>query len=158
MRERWPDLSVLQLDAHADLRDEYRGTPHSHACAMRRVREICPVVQLGIRNLSAEEARWARENRIELGYGGVLRDSAVWDRLLGTLSKHVYVTIDLDGFDPSVCPGVGTPEPGGFSWEEGLRILRRVFAEREVVAADVVELCPLPGQIRSDFLAAKLVY
>jgi len=156
--ERWPDLSVLQLDAHADLRDTYRGTPFSHACALRRVRETCAAVQLGIRNLSLEEHSWVKEQRIELGWGGVRKDPAAWDRLLGTLSPHVYVTIDLDGFDPSVCPAVGTPEPGGLGWEEALRILRRVFQERDVVAADVMELCPLPGDIRSDFLAAKLVY
>jgi len=157
-RERWPDLSVLQIDAHADLRDTYRGTPFSHACAMRRVREICPAVQLGIRSLSAEEADWVREQGLELGYGGVRRDPAVWARLLGGLSRHVYVTVDLDGLDPSVCPGVGTPEPGGLGWQETLGILRRVFSEREVVAADVMELCPLPGDPRSEFLAARLVY
>ncbi|MBI5836216.1 MAG: agmatinase [Candidatus Eisenbacteria bacterium] len=158
-KERWPDLSVLQIDAHADLRNTYRDTPFSHACALRRVRESCRnVVQLGIRNLSAEEAAWVKSERIELGWGGVRKDPATWDRLLGTLSKHVFVTIDLDGLDPSVCPGVGTPEPGGIQWEELLRILRRVFSEREVVAADVMELCPLAGDIRSDFLAAKLVY
>lgn len=99
-----------------------------------------------------------KSNKIELGWGGARKDPAAWDRLLGTLSKHVFVTIDLDGLDPSVCPGVGTPEPGGILWEELLRILRRVFTEREVVAADVMELCPLAGDIRSDFLAAKLVY
>jgi agmatinase len=157
-KERWPDLSVLQIDAHADLRESYRGTPFSHASAMRRVRESCPAVQLGIRSISVEEAEWVRAERIELGWGGVRRDPATWDRLLGTLSKHVYVTIDLDGFDPSVCPGVGTPEPGGLGWVEGLAILRRVFAERQVVAADVMELCPLAGDIRSDFFAAKLTY
>jgi agmatinase len=157
-KERWPDLTVLQLDAHADLRDEYRGTPFSHACAMRRVRESCPVVQLGIRNLSAEEHSWAKAEGIELGWGSTRKDPARWQHLLRTLSPHVYVTIDLDGFDPSICPGVGTPEPGGILWEEGLALLRQVFSERTVVAADVVELCPLPGDIRSDFLAAKLVY
>ncbi len=155
---RWPDLTVLQIDAHADLRGSYRDTPFSHACALRRVRETCPAVQLGVRNLSAEEAAWVKSEQIELGYGGVRKDPAQWDRLLGTLGRHVYVTIDLDGLDPSVCPGVGTPEPGGLGWEELLRILRRVFQERTVVAADVMELCPLAGDIRSDFLAAKLVY
>ncbi len=157
-RERWPDLSVLQIDAHADLRDTYRDTPFSHACAMRRVRESCPLVQLGIRNLSAEEHAWVKQERIELGWGSTRKDQARWDHLLSTLSPNVYLTIDLDGFDPSICPGVGTPEPGGILWEEGLSILKRVFAERNVVAADVMELCPLAGDIRSDFLAAKLVY
>ncbi|HEV2489947.1 MAG TPA: agmatinase [Candidatus Acidoferrales bacterium] len=159
--KKFPGLTVLQIDAHADLRDSYQGNPASHACAMRRVVEICPAVQVGIRSLSEEEAKaipqlptkvhWARDiARVRL-------DSWI-PRVVADLSEQVYVTVDLDGFDPSYVPATGTPEPGGLDWYQVTSLLRTVAKERTIVAADVVELLPQPGDHAADFLAAKLVY
>jgi agmatinase len=154
-----PSLGVLQLDAHADLRDAYEGTPFSHACVMRRVTERAPVVAVGIRSLSAEEARCrpARPYR-RFSAEAALRGAGVVDAVVDALPPEVYVTIDLDALDPSLMPAVGTPEPGGLGWYDLLRLLRAVFQARRVVAVDVVELAPIPGLIAPDFLAAKLVY
>jgi agmatinase len=159
--KKFPRLTVLQIDAHADLRDSYQGNPASHACAMRRVVEICPAVQVGIRSVSEEEAKaipqlptkvyWARDiARVRL-------DSWI-PRVVADLSEHVYVTVDLDGFDPSYVPATGTPEPGGLDWYQVTALLRAVAKEKKIVAADVVELLPQPGDHAADFLAAKLVY
>ncbi len=160
-RERYPDLSVLQIDAHADLREAYQENPYSHACAMRRVVERCPAVQVGIRSLSAEEAEalprlntriyWAKEI-VHRPLESLAR-SVVTD-----LSEHVYVTIDLDGFDPALVPATGTPEPGGLNWYQVIGLLRLVAQRRTIVGFDVVELLPQPGHHASDFLAARLVY
>ena len=152
-------LSVLQIDAHADLRASYLGEPHSHACAMRRTLEYAPVVQVGIRNISAEEAADLPSLRSTIFYDWNMRDDPRWmDRAIDALSDTVYITIDLDGFDPGMMPAVGTPEPGGVSWREATTLLRRVFERRRVVGCDVVELCPIPGMAASNFIAAKLVY
>jgi agmatinase len=156
---RTPGLTVLQIDAHADLRDAYLAEPHSHACAMRRTLAFAPVVQVGIRNISAEEAEILPTLRTQIFYDWNMRDDADWmDRVVDALGETVYLTIDLDGLDPGMMPAVGTPEPGGLSWRELTGLLRRVFARRQVVAADVVELCPLPGMASPNFIAARLVY
>jgi agmatinase len=154
-----PSLGVLQLDAHADLRDTYEGTPFSHACVMRRVTERAPVVAVGIRSLSADEAR-CRPAQAYRRFTAetTLCDASVVDAVVAALPPEIYLTIDLDALDPSVMPSVGTPEPGGLGWYDLLRLLRAVFRARRVVAADVVELAPVPGLIAPDFLAAKLVY
>ena len=153
------DVTVLQLDAHADLRDSYEGTPHSHACVMRRVTEECRAVQVGVRSLCAEEAELIGQGSHDVSLAHEMAQDAAWmDRALELLVGPVYLTIDLDFFDPSVMPAVGTPEPGGFGWYETLRFLRRVTQHRRVLAVDVVELCPIAGQVASDFAAAKLVY
>ena len=159
LREHFPGLCVLQLDAHLDLRDAYQGTPLSHASVMRRIRELgCPTVSVGIRSVSREEAEYVHAERVPVFLGREIREKGLpVDEILGRLGNPVYVTVDLDAFDPAYVPGVGTPEPGGLSWEEGLRLLRAVFERRQVVGCDVVELCPIPGQIVSDFFAAKLV-
>ena len=152
-------LSVLQLDAHADLRAEYEGTPYSHASAMARVIDRVPVVGVGLRGVSSEEVEVARDSgRVELIWADELRRDGWMDRALDALGPKVYITFDVDYFDPSLVPSTGTPEPGGGHWYETLTFLRRVFEEREVVAADVVELAPLPGLNAPDFLVAKLVY
>jgi agmatinase len=152
-------LTVLQLDAHADLRDTYENSPHSHACVMRRVTERHQAVQVGIRNLSAEEARLIEGGGYRVFFAHEMIADAGWmERALAALGDPVYLTIDLDFFDPSMMPGVGTPEPGGLGWYETLRFLRRVASERRILAMDVVELCPIPGQRVSEFAAAKLVY
>jgi len=152
-------LHVLQLDAHADLRDSYMGTPHNHACAMRRCLDHAPVTQVGIRSLSTEEARAIPSLKTTVFFDHDMRRDARWvDRVVASLGDPVYVTIDVDGFDPAIMPSTGTPEPGGLSWYEALDLLRAVFAQRTVVACDVVELCPIPSLVAPNFLCAKLVY
>jgi len=158
-KERYPALSVLQLDAHADLRDTYEGTPYSHACVARRLREIAPTVQVGIRSLSIEEAEAALKLPGQVFMACRMRSSSAWMvQVLEALTNEVYLTIDLDFLDPSVMPSVGCPEPGGFGWDETMRLLRVLFQHKHVVGCDVVELCPLAGNVAPDFLAAKLVY
>jgi agmatinase len=157
--ERHKGLSVLQVDAHADLRDSYLGERHSHACAMRRTIDFAPLVQVGIRNISEDEARALPSLRTTIFYDWNMRDDPAWiDRAVEALADPVYITIDLDGLDPATMPAVGTPEPGGLSWRELTALLRRTFERRTVVACDVVELCPVPGLASPNFIAAKLVY
>jgi agmatinase len=152
-------LSVLQLDAHGDLRAEYEGTPFSHACVMYRVHQAVDLVPVGIRAITAEERRLTRERNIPTIFAHELDADGKWiERALAALGPDVYLTIDIDFFDPSLVPATGTPEPGGGSWYPTLRLLERVFAERRVVGADVVELAPIPGVVAPDFLTAKLIY
>jgi agmatinase len=159
MASRYPGLSVLQLDAHADLRDSFMGTPHNHACAMRRVLEYARCTQVGIRSLSPEEAEIASSLPTEIFYDYNMRESPDWiERVVDSLSETVYITIDVDGFDPAIMPATGTPEPGGLSWYEALALLRRVIERRTVVGCDIVELSPMPGNIAPNFMCAKLVY
>ncbi len=158
LKQRYPDLSVLQLDAHLDLREEYQGTKLSHASVMRRVRELgVPTVAVGIRSVSREEADYVHREKAPVFLGREIRTSGLpVEAILEQLRNPVYVTVDLDFFDPAYVPGVGTPEPGGGTWEEGLKLLRAVCERRQVVGCDIVELCPIPGQPASDFFAAKL--
>jgi len=154
-----PGLSVLQIDAHADLRDSYMGTPFNHACAMRRVLEYARATQVGIRSLSPEEAAAAPTLPTEIFYDYNMRQDDRWiDRVVDSLGESVYITIDCDGLDPAIMPAVGTPEPGGLSWYETLTLLRRVIESRRVVGCDLVELCPMPGNVAPNFLCAKLIY
>jgi agmatinase len=154
-----PGLTLLQIDAHADLRASYQGEAHSHACAVRRSLEFAPAVQVGIRNISTEEVADLPSLPTTIFYDWNMRDDPHWiDRVVDALSDTVYITIDLDGFDPAMMPAVGTPEPGGLSWREMTTLLRRVFERRRVVGADVVELCPIPGLASPNFIAARLVY
>ena len=155
------DLSVLQIDAHADLRDEYHGNPASHACAMRRVVEVCPAVQVGIRSLSVEEAQAIPHLRTSIYWAKDIARAPMksWiAKVLADLSPNVYLTIDLDGFDPAFVPATGTPEPGGLDWVQVTSLIRAVADHKKIVGMDVVELLPQPGDHASDFLAAKLVY
>jgi agmatinase len=150
---------VLQIDAHADLRDAYQAQRHSHACAMRRTLEFAPLVQVGIRNISEEEIAALPALETKIFYDWNMRDDPDWiARAVDALSDTVYVTIDLDGLDPGTMPAVGTPEPGGLSWRELTTLLRRTFERRTVVACDVVELCPIAGLAGPNFIAARLVY
>jgi agmatinase len=154
-----PGLSVLQLDAHADLRDRFMGTPYSHACAMRRVLDYAPCTQVGIRSLSPEEAAAAATLPTRIYYDFNMRDERNWmDRVVDSLSETVYVTIDVDGFDPAIMPATGTPEPGGLGWYEALALLRRVIERRTVVGCDIVELSPIAGNVAPNFMCAKLLY
>lgn len=151
-------LSVLQLDAHADLRSEYEGTELSHACVMYRVHERAHIVPVGIRALTMEERVLIREKHIPVVFAHELSERGWIDRVVQSLGDTVYITIDVDYFDPALMPSTGTPEPGGGSWYPTLELLERVFREKRVVGCDVVELAPIPGLVAPDFLAAKLVY
>jgi agmatinase len=156
---KYPGLSVLQIDAHADLRDSYMGTAHNHACAIRRTLEYAKVTQVGIRSLSTEEAEAVSKLSTTIFYDCSMRKDPRWiDAVVDTLGEHVYVTIDVDGMDPAIMPATGTPEPGGLSWYETLALLRATIERRRVVGCDVVELSPLPGIIAPNFLCAKLIY
>ena len=158
-REKYAALSVLQLDAHADLRDSYLGTKFSHATVMRRVLELCPIVPVGIRSLSQEEHQFITEAGIAPFYARDLISGEVAARqIVDALSKEVYITIDLDVLDPSIMSAVGTPEPGGIDWYELLGVLREVARARHIVGLDLVELCPREGPVSCAFLAAKLAY
>jgi agmatinase len=153
-------LTVLQFDAHTDLRPEYEGTRHSHAAVMHQVHTDVDIVAVGIRALTSDEARLARDREnIHLFYADDIHDGEEWmDRVMERLGENVYITFDVDGFDPSLVPSTGTPEPGGLQWYPVLRLLRRVFEGRNVRAVDVVELAPIPGLHAPDFLVAKLIY
>ncbi|MCJ7496949.1 MAG: agmatinase [candidate division Zixibacteria bacterium] len=156
-KEKYKDLSVLQLDAHADLRENYQENRFSHACTMRRVREFVPAIGVGIRNLSMEEHNWIKKNKINLFYAQK-REKDWSDKVLSSLSDEVYLTFDLDFLDPSIMPSVGTPEPGGFLWYETLDFLKTLTLKKKIVGFDIVELCPQPGNVAPDFLTAKLIY
>jgi agmatinase len=157
-REKYPELSVLQLDAHADLRDQYQGTKYSNACVMRRVSELCPIVQVGIRSFSIEEHRFMQEHKIETFHAQTSTSPDFVFQVLYSLSPQVYVSIDLDVFDPSIMSAVGTPEPGGLSWQQVLELLRAVARNKKIVGFDLTELCPREGPNSCAFLAAKLAY
>jgi len=154
-------LSVLQLDAHTDLRPSYEGTEYSHASVMHRVHERVDIVAVGIRALTREERDLAdRTGTIRIHYADDIHgpDTRWIDDVVAELGEHVYLTFDVDAFDPSLVPGTGTPEPGGLTWYPVLELLRRVCQERTVVAADFVELAPIAGHAAADFLVAKLIY
>ena len=156
---RHPGLSVLQFDAHADMRERYLDSPYSHACVMRRVREHVPAVSVGIRSFSEEEAAFLRERPLPIWSPRAFRAlRGDWAPVLAGLTDEVFVTFDLDALDPGVLPATGTPEPGGLDWYEAVDLLRAVAARSRIVGFDVVELAPIPGQVASDFLAARLVY
>lgn len=157
---RHTGLHVLQIDAHADLRDSYMGTPHNHACAIRRSLDYAAgVTQVGIRSLSAPEAEIAPSLNTRIFYDHSMRQDPNWiDAVVESLGDPVYLTIDVDALDPAIMPATGTPEPGGLSWYETLALVRATMARRNVVACDVVELSPLPGVMAPNFLCAKLVY
>ena len=157
--DRFDDLTVLQIDAHADTREEYEGSSHNHACVMARARERCPIVQVGIRAVDAAEMPGLDAGRVFWAHDIVGAGDDSWmDEVAGLLTGHVYVTIDLDAFDPSLIPATGTPEPGGLGWYPVNRLLRRVARTSRVVGFDVVELLPAEGHHASAFAAAKLVY
>jgi agmatinase len=157
--KRHPGLTVLHLDAHADLRDSYEGSPLNHACVMSRIAEIAPFVSVGIRSLSVEEHDQIRDRSFAaFGIHRMRKDPSWSAKVLERLGGEVYVTLDLDVLDPSIMPSVGTPEPGGMGWYELLGFLKTVFESRTVIGMDMVELCPKPGAEHGVFSAAKLLY
>jgi agmatinase len=153
-------LSVLQVDAHTDLRPEYEGSAYSHASVMHRVHDRVEIVAVGIRAIMAEEMHLVRRSdSIHVFLADDIHTGDAWvDDVMSRLGEDVYITFDVDGFDPSLVPGTGTPEPGGLQWYPVMKLLRRVFAERTVHSADIVELAPIPGNPAGDFLVAKLAY
>jgi len=156
-----PDVHVLQIDAHSDLRMEYHGNPYSHASVMARVHEInVPLTQVGIRAQCIEESELIKSStNIHTFYAHQVRNTPKWAaEALKTLGENVYISIDADGFDPSIVPAVGTAEPNGMLWQETLEFLKSVFANRNVVGFDVVEIAPIKGNILTEFTMAKLVY
>jgi agmatinase len=156
---KFEHLSILQIDAHGDTREEYHGSTCNHACVMARARELCPITQVGIRAIDIEEFEKMDNRRTFWGHSIAGNPDQGWmDRVVDQQSRDVYVTIDLDAFDPAYCPATGTPEPGGLSWQEVNRLLEKLVAKRNVVGFDVVELLPRKELWASDFLAAKLVY
>ncbi len=153
-------LSVLQIDAHADLRDTYQGSGYSHACVMRRVHDLgANLVPVGIRSFSAKEHGFMKRAAITPITARQCHDTNDWiERAVDSLSENVYITIDIDGLDPAFAPGTGTPEPGGLSYYQVLDLLAAVTKAKTVLGADVVEVRPVPGQAVTEFLAARLMY
>jgi len=155
-------LGILQIDAHPDLRDSYEGTAYGHGCVMRRaldLPEIGGLVAVGLRAVSDEDDHAIHnDDRIRPFYAHALTGRRWIDDVIDALPEEIYVTFDVDGLDPSVVPGTGTPEPGGLAWWDAMALLRRAFAERTVVGFDVVELLPEPPSCVSDFAAARLVF
>ena len=156
---KYSGMSLLQIDAHADMRDSYMGTVHNHACAMRRSLHYARLTQVGIRSLSTEEAEVLPSLNTTVFFDVSMRKDPDWiAAIVETLADDVYVSIDVDGLDPAIMPATGTPEPGGLSWTEITALLRAVAERRRIVAADVVELSPIPGMVAPSFLCAKLIY
>jgi agmatinase len=158
-KQAFPRLSVLQLDAHADLRDEYLGTKYSQACVMRRIFELCPISQVGVRSLSREEKQFLIQNKLRPFYmSDLTSNKASVDQILDSLSEDVYITIDVDVLDPSIMSAVGTPEPDGMSWQQILNIIESVGQHKHVVGCDLMEFCPGEGPGACAYLLAKLAY
>lgn len=159
-REVFGEIGVVQFDAHSDLREEFEGTPYSHASVMKRIFDAgIPALPVGIRSLSAPESALIREHNLPVIWGYELdRAEELFPQKLAALPEKIYLTFDIDFFDPSLVPATGTPEPGGGLWYPTLRLLRHLFRTKTVVAMDLVELAPIGGHPASDFLAAKLIY
>lgn len=155
--ECFENLTVLHIDAHADLRESYENSPYNHACAVHEASTTTNLVQVGIRSMDAIEKTFMDEEKTFFAHD-MVNDEFWIDNVIEFLGENVFITLDLDVFDPSICPSTGTPEPGGLIWYETLEFLKRVFEETNVVGFDIVELCPNPIDRSSDFLAAKLYY
>lgn len=159
LKKKYKDLSVLQFDAHTDLIDEYEGSKFSHACVMHRILDLgVPAVQIGIRNMNAEIEEYLRKNEKQAKNIHFAPGIPPIEKILKGLTKNVYLTFDLDALDPSIMPAVGTAEPGGLLWHETVEAIEKIGKKVNIVGADVVELCPIPGFEAPNFLAAKLVY
>jgi len=155
--EVFDDLTIVQIDAHADLRNKYHGSKYNHACVMARASEVANIVQIGLRSFDICE--YKKMNLDNVFFAEDIYENTYWiEKAVNKCSKNVFLTIDLDGFDPSVLPATGTPEPGGLSWYKTLKFIRLLFEKKNVVGFDVVELCPNDVSQASDFLTAKLIY
>ncbi len=155
--EHFENLTVLQIDAHADLRPSYGGTPYNHACAVYDASKNCNLVQVGIRSMDVREKEHMNYDKVF--FADVVNSNNNWqDQAINAITENVYITFDLDAFDPAILPGTGTPEPGGMDYYKTINFLKRIFKERNVVGFDIVELAPIVGHKASEFLAAKLYY
>ncbi len=155
--EAYPNLTVVQLDAHADLRKTYEGTPYNHACALHEASHTSNLIQVGIRSMDRCELAYLNKNKCYFAHE--IHQQTDWiNRSIEQMSNQVYITIDLDVFDPSIMPSTGTPEPGGLDWYTVINYLKKIFDTKEVVGFDIVELAPQKGQKAPDFLVAKLYY
>lgn len=158
-KERYKDLSILYFDGHHDIRDSYRGSRYNHACIARRVLEIAPLVEVGIRSLSMLEFEFLAGKDIKIISMQYMMKNPDWCNSVGDyLSDHVYISIDLDVFDPSIMPSVGTPEPGGMLWYDFLKAIQGIIIGKKIVGFDVVELSPIKDIVAPDYTAAKLIY
>ena len=161
VKEKTPNVHVLQIDAHSDLRSSYNNNIYSHASVMFRVQELgVPLTQIGIRAQCIEEANLIKESsHIHTFYAHEIRNNSNWaDEAIATLGDNVYISIDADGFDPSIVPAVGTAEPNGMQWNETIQFLKKVIATKNIVGFDVVEIAPVKGNILTEYTMAKLVY
>lgn len=159
LARKYPDLTVLHLDAHSDLREEYQGSSYSNACVMRLASSLASLVQVGIRSLTREEHDFIGQAGIPCFFAHRLHwDPTLWERIPELVTGNVYISIDLDAFDPSIMPAVGTPEPGGLGWYETLAMLKKVIGGANVVGFDIMELLPVPQDPPSEFFAARLLY
>ena len=157
-KNRGEKIGVVQIDAHADLRNEYSGTIHSHAAVMRRILDVATTVQLGIRSCSIEEWEFIKENNlIVLQPLETFKDGKL-EEAFASLPEHIYLSVDIDGLDPSLIPATGTPEPGGFTWNEVIRIFNTLSKTKKIIGADLVELAPIPGFHSPDFIASRLAF
>lgn len=155
--EKYPDITILQLDAHADLRASYLGTPYNHACAVHDASRNANLIQVGIRSMDTCENQYM--NRDKVFFAEEMYQQTDWmEKALSLMTDKVYITVDLDVFDPSIMPATGTPEPGGMDWNTSIRFLKKVFTAKEVLGFDLVELAPIEGFKAPQFLAAKLYY
>lgn len=155
--EKYSNLSVLQIDAHADLREEYMGSKYNHACVMKRAKDWAKIVQVGIRSVATEEKDFIERERVFYAHE-IFQNNKWIKKAIGELTENVYLTIDLDGFDPSFLPSTGTPEPGGMNWWQVIELIDNLVKKRNLVGFDIVELCPNPNEKSSDVTAAKLLY
>ena len=156
-KDSFKNLTVLHLDAHADLREEYNGTPYNHACAVYEASKTTNLIQVGIRSMDSSENEMMNKDQVFFAEQMIYDDSWV-DRAIDMMTDQVFITFDVDVFDPSIMPSTGTPEPGGLLWNETIEFLKKVFKEKEVVGFDIVELCPNPTNKAPDFMIAKLYY
>ena len=158
-QKKYGDLSILHFDAHADLRPEYRGSDHSHACALYGASRTSRTVQIGIRSVGSDEKQYVNAGKVKTYF---MHENQDFDRLerniLKDLSGTVYMSLDVDGFDPSVMPGTGTPQPGGFMWYDALKLFKVVCKKKKVVGLDIMETCPVKGSNITEFAVAKLIY
>ncbi len=155
--DKWPNITILQFDAHADLRPEYAGTKCNHACAVHAASRRTDMVQVGIRSMDADEKQFMRRDRVF--FAEDIHGRRDWmDESIALMNDDIYITIDLDVFDPAIMPATGTPEPGGLDWNTVITYLRKVFSSRNVRGFDIVELSPIEGITAPDFLTAKLYY
>jgi agmatinase len=155
--ESFNRLTVLHIDAHADLRPEYEGSKYNHACAVHEASQTTNLIQVGIRSMDSSELRYMDSEKTYFAHD-MVSDEYWMDNAIEQMTDNVFITFDLDALDPSILPSTGTPEPGGLLWYETLEFLKKVFEEKNVVGFDIVELCPNEAEKSSNFLAAKLYY